>query len=254
MSTTVTHQARVARALDALAPPGAVRVLLSVRLTERSAEEQQALRATMGDPADGLHPAEVAEHHRDLERHGLLRTTPAGPEATAAAKELWPVFLAAAGWAARHRPRLVAKEPIEVAVEEVLRLGAQPLTAPVLDRLRAGPATAEDLARPMTAAARAQLPDQLAVLVQLELLERLPDGALQATAAGSQLAKVHDTLATWFGEHRTAARRTNSAEPAPSTSPRSSAATTRAVVPGSGPTDPLPPPPDAAAHRPGPRR
>ncbi|GGR03530.1 hypothetical protein [Kitasatospora griseola] len=86
MSTTVTHQARVARALNVLAPPGAVHVLLSVRLTERSAEEQQALRATVGDPADGLHPAQVAEHHRNLEHHGLLRTSPAGLEATAAAK------------------------------------------------------------------------------------------------------------------------------------------------------------------------
>ncbi|MFE2722774.1 hypothetical protein [Kitasatospora sp. NPDC059327] len=201
MSATVTHQARVARALDALAPPGAVRVLLSVRLTERSAEEQEALRTTVGDPADGLHPAEVAEHHRDLERHGLLRTSPAGLEATAAARELWPVFLAAAGWAAKHRPRLVAEEDIAVAVEEVLRIGAQPLTAPVLDRLRAGTANEEDLARPMTAAARAQLPDELSVLVQLELLERLPDGALQVTAAGSQLAEVHDALADWYAQH-----------------------------------------------------
>ncbi|GGR03538.1 hypothetical protein [Kitasatospora griseola] len=163
------------------------------------------------------------------------------------------MFLAAAGWAAKHRPRLVADEPIAVAVEEVLRLGAQPLTAPVLDRLRTGPATEEDLACPMTAAARAQLPDQLSVLVQLELLERLPNGALQTTAAGSQLAEVHDTLANWYGEHRAPARRTNSAEPVPSSSSRSSAATTRAVVPGSGPTDSLPPP-DAAGHRPGPRR
>ncbi len=201
MSTPATHETRVARALDVLAPPGAVRSLLSLRLTERSTEEEETLRTSLGDPAAGLHPAEVAEHHRDLERYGLLRTSSTGLEATAAAKELWPVFLAAAGWAAKHRPRLIAEEPIGVAVEEVLRIGAQPLTVPVLDRLRAGTATEGDLARMMTATARAQLPDQLSVFVQQGLLERLPDGALRATAAGGQLAEVHDTLADWYARH-----------------------------------------------------
>ncbi|MGV9266612.1 hypothetical protein ACWDRR_18360 [Kitasatospora sp. NPDC003701] len=257
MPTTVTRQARVARALDALGPPGAVRVLLSVRLTEKSAEEQEALRSTVGDPADGLHPAEVAEHHRDLERHGLLRTSPAGPEATAAAKELWPVFLAAAGWASKHRPRLVDEVDIVVAVEEVLRIGAHPLTAPVLDRLRSGPATEADLASPMTAAARAQLPDQLSVLVQQELLERLPDGALQATAAGGQLAKVHDTLDDWSGRWQRAlpslTRTEAAAHVLPTSTYRSGAATTRTVLPGGSPTG-LPLPPDTGGHRPGPRR
>ncbi|GAA2972498.1 hypothetical protein GCM10010519_04510 [Streptomyces lactacystinicus] len=199
--TASTRQASVARALDALAPSGAVRVLLSVRLAERSAEGLKALRITAANPVVGLHPADVAEHHRDLERHGLLRTTPAGLEATAATKELWPVFLAASGWAAMHRQWFLGEEPIEVAVEEVLRISAQPLTVPVLDRLRTGPATEDDLARPMTAAARAQLPDQLSALVQQELLERLPDGALRATTAGSQLAEVHDTFADWYGRH-----------------------------------------------------
>ncbi|MEU3574545.1 hypothetical protein AB0E96_39995, partial [Kitasatospora sp. NPDC036755] len=182
-------------------------------LTERSAEEQQTPRATVLDPADGLHPDDVADHYRDLERHGLLRTGPAGPEATAAAKELWPVFLAAAGWAAKHRARLVAEKPIAVVLEEVLRTSAQPLTVPVLDRLRAGPAAEDDLAAPMTAAARAQLPDQLSVLIQQELLERLPDGTLQATAPGSQLAELHDTLAYWYGQHLAPALPTSSAEP-----------------------------------------
>ncbi|MGW2397106.1 DUF4259 domain-containing protein [Kitasatospora sp. NPDC001664] len=196
-----TRQASVARALDALAPHGAVRVLLSVRLAERSAEGLRALRITAANPVVALHPAAVEEHHRDLERHGLLRTTPTGLEATAAAKELWPVFLAASGWAAMHRQWFLGEEPIEVAVEEVLRISAQPLTVPVLDRLRTGPSTEDDLARPMTAAARAQLPDQLSVLVQQELLARLPDGALRATTAGSQLAEVHDTLADWYGQH-----------------------------------------------------
>ncbi|MEU4113274.1 DUF4259 domain-containing protein [Kitasatospora sp. NPDC028055] len=200
-STPATHQMSVARALDALAPHGTVRVLMAVRLSEPSAEGLKALRITAADPLVGLHPADVAEHHRAMERQGLLRTTSAGLETTTAARELWPVFLAAAGWTAKHRNFWVCEEPIECAVEEALRIGAQPLTAPVLDRLRAGPATEDDLAGPMTAAARAQLPDQLTALARQDLLQRRPDGALQATAAGIQLAEVHDALADWYAQH-----------------------------------------------------
>ncbi|MFD0274311.1 hypothetical protein ACFVHB_10435 [Kitasatospora sp. NPDC127111] len=133
-----------------------------------------------------------------------------------------------------------------------LRIGAPPLTVPVPDRLRAGPSAEEDLARPMTAAARAQLPDQLSALVQQELLERLPDGTLQATAAGSRLAEVHDTLSDWYGQHLAPA-----VPPAPSEPHRRAGALAGpARAAGEEPTPPriAPTAPPAAGYRPGLRR
>ncbi|MBD0688317.1 hypothetical protein [Streptomyces sp. CBMA123] len=225
MPPTASRDARVTHALDLLAPPGAVRTLLSVRLTERDAEDQQYLRNTLGDPADGMDPGEVAWHRDRLDQGGLLHTGAAGPEATPAAKELWSVFLAAYSWAVRYRRALATEQHTVVAVEEVLRLGAHPLTATVLDRLRDGAATREDLARPMTAAARAQLPDHLDVLVQQQLVDRLPDGALRTTPAGRALAGVHDDLASWYGQYLDAAT-------APATE-RAAAATARRAPHGS---------------------
>ncbi|MFJ9847566.1 hypothetical protein ACIRYZ_45545 [Kitasatospora sp. NPDC101155] len=81
----------------------------------------------------------------------------------------------------------------------------------------------------MTAAARAQLPDQLATLVQQQLLDRLPDGALRTTPAGRVLAGVHDDLAAWYGQHLDAAT-------------RSQAAAARTFPAGSSPAQTPPPP------------
>ncbi|MFE2110797.1 hypothetical protein ACFXAF_33715 [Kitasatospora sp. NPDC059463] len=59
MPPYVDRSARVTRALELLAPPGAVRTLLSVGLTERSTEEQESLRDALGDPAAGMDPGEI---------------------------------------------------------------------------------------------------------------------------------------------------------------------------------------------------
>ncbi|MGK4581682.1 hypothetical protein [Kitasatospora sp. HPMI-4] len=237
MPTSASRDACVTRALDLLAPPGTVRTLLSVRLTEHPTEVQNSLREALGDPVDGMDLGEVAWQRERLEQGGLLRTAPAGLEATPPAKELGLVFLAASSWAARYRPETGAAQHIAVTVEEVLLLGAHPLTAPVLDQLRDGPATQEDLARPMTASARAQLPDQLAVLVEQELVVRLPDGALRTTPAGTALAGVQDHLAAWYSESLGASR--------------SQAAATRSLPAGSSLSQTPPPRSGNPVERPG---
>ncbi|MCG6496953.1 hypothetical protein [Kitasatospora sp. A2-31] len=122
LASKPTHHAQ--QALQLLAPPGTVRVLLAVNY-----HEDPGARAAGPPATDSMDEPEVHRHLRRLQDARLLAHTGdydiSRQSTTTAARELWPVWLSALRVSYAAAPEL-AQDHVGITVERALEIAGHP--------------------------------------------------------------------------------------------------------------------------------
>ncbi|KQV20917.1 MULTISPECIES: hypothetical protein [unclassified Kitasatospora] len=202
LQLTTTPDPHIEHALQLLAPPGTIRVLLGARYYEMHPEA----RPNGGPAIEDIPPGEVQDHLRRLQDIRLLAHTGnyniERQASTEAGRDLWPAWTTAV-LAARslglNDPAMA--QPVAMTIERVMHLAASPATLTAVQQLRDAPASRQTLAAALHTAGATELANHLPLSAPADEAGRGSDDAHAAIVALRRLGGVYDALGDWHSTY-----------------------------------------------------